>query len=92
MQVDIAVFFQVSLIILIIAIIVAVIQLIIILVDVRQVTRKFRQVVSAINVLEYLFDGDDFKRFMHKARKAGFGWLEKIYTGIRSMLGGGKNG
>ena len=92
MQVDLAVFFQVSLIILIIAIIVAVIQLIIILVDVRSVTRKFRQVVSAINVLEYLFDGDDFKSFIKKVRKAGFGWLEKIFKVLKSMLGGGKDG
>lgn len=90
MQETLGYIMQSALLVLVIAVIVAVIQVILILVDVRQVTKKARKIITGINFLEYIVDSDDFKHIARKMRKAIFSLLEFIASSISRLLGGGE--
>ena len=92
MQINLGNILQVTLIILVIAAVVAVVQLIIILVDVRAVTKRVRNAISSVKLLEYFFDGDEAKKLVKKMKKILGGIIEVLGKTIKGWLGGGKNG
>ena len=81
---------QFSLLILVIAFIVATVQIVLILLDIREVSKRARQISSSLKVMDYLFDSDDLKALAKNLKKLIFGILEVIGRFIKRLSGGGE--
>ena len=90
MQFYLGLLLQFSLLILVIAIIVATVQIVLILLDIREVSKRARQVSASLKVMDYLFDGDDLKVLAKNLKKLIFGILEVIARFIKRLSGGGE--
>ena len=81
---------QFSLLILVIAFIVATVQIVLILLDIREVSKRARQISSSLKVMDYLFDSDDLKALAKNLKNLIFGILEVISRFIKRLSGGGE--
>ena len=81
---------QFSLLILVIAFIVATVQIVLILLDIREVSKRARQISSSLKVMDYLFDSDDLKALAKNLKNLIFGILEVIGRFIKRLSGGGE--
>jgi myosin-crossreactive antigen len=90
MQFYLGILLQFSLLILVIAFIVATVQIVLILLDIREVSKRARQISASLKVMDYLFDTDDLKALAKNLKKLIFGILEVIGRFIKRLSGGGE--
>ena len=81
---------QMALLIMVIAFIVAIVQVILILTDVRQITKRFRQLSASLQIMDYVFDSDDIKGLVKNFKKVVIGVVEIVAKYVRRLAGGGE--
>ncbi len=90
MQFYLGILIQFALLILVIVLIVAMVQIVLMLLDVREVTKRVRQISASLKVMDYLFDSDDLKALAKNLKKLIFGLLEFVARFVKRLGGGGE--